>query len=290
MARLGNAQIACLKDQGTVRTRCSAAAGRCILAAADDRMAPLRKGESGTRSPASKAIRARCRPRCSAAAGAAVWPQRTMRRRRCGTPKLRAKRKFVEHYAKPENWVKLEAGQLQELSGEVAGLPSAASDTGLEAKLFDALMLRLQLARLRNGRDFPKLAARVRELAEALEATAAIPMVAQRLAPIQEIQTDEFWQDVTIVRLEAVRKQLRDLVKFTPILKTSAAMTCRFLSQSVAAVRASSASKKRSATFCGRAKESCPPKAPLRFGVNPPGPRRTRPAACRSQAWHRRKL
>ena len=39
-------------------------------------------------------------------------------------------------------------------------------------------------------------------------------MVAQRLALIQEIQADEFWQDVTVPRLDVVRKQLRDLVKF----------------------------------------------------------------------------
>jgi type I restriction enzyme R subunit len=54
----------------------------------------------------------------------------------------------------------------------------------------------------------------VRELAEALEGKASIPMVAERLELIQEVQTDEFWQDVTVFRLETVRKRLRDLVKF----------------------------------------------------------------------------
>ena len=127
---------------------------------------------------------------------------------------VRAKRKLVEKYAIPDSWVKLEAEQHHELSEEVAGLPSAMTDPELEAKLFDALMLRLQLARLRGSRNFPKLATRVRELAEALEGKASIPMVADRLELIQEVQTDEFWQDVTVPRLETVRKRLRDLVKF----------------------------------------------------------------------------
>ncbi len=127
---------------------------------------------------------------------------------------VRAKRKLVEKYAIPDSWVKLEAEQHHELSEEVAGLPSTMTDPELEAKLFDALMLRLQLARLRGSRNFPQLAARVRELAEALEGRASIPMVAERLELIQEVQRDEFWQDVTVVRLEAVRKRLRDLVKF----------------------------------------------------------------------------
>ena len=80
--------------------------------------------------------------------------------------------------------------------------------------MFDALMLRLQLAVLRSDKTFPNLAKRVREIAEALEGKAAIPMVGKRLTLIQEIQTDDFWQDLTVSRLEAVRNQLRDLVKF----------------------------------------------------------------------------
>lgn len=127
---------------------------------------------------------------------------------------VRPKRKLVEHYAKPESWTKLTETELDELSNDVAGLPTQLTDPELEAKLFDVLMLRLQLGRLRNDRSFPKLAQRVRDIAAALEGKAAIPMVADRLELILEIQTDEFWQDVTVVRLDAVRKQIRGLVKF----------------------------------------------------------------------------
>lgn len=31
---------------------------------------------------------------------------------------------------------------------------------------------------------------------------------------IQDVQTDEFWTDVTLPQLKTVRKKLRDLVKF----------------------------------------------------------------------------
>ena len=127
---------------------------------------------------------------------------------------VRPKREQVERYAKPESWEKLGENELNELANEVAGLPSKLVDPALEAKLFDVLMLRLQLGRLNNDRNFPKLARRVREIAEALEGKAAIPMVADRLELILEVQTDEFWQDVTVVRLDTARKQLRELVKF----------------------------------------------------------------------------
>ena len=38
-------------------------------------------------------------------------------------------------------------------------------------------------------------------------------MVREQMALIQDVQTDEWWQDVTVPMLEAVRRRLRDLVK-----------------------------------------------------------------------------
>jgi type I restriction enzyme R subunit len=51
------------------------------------------------------------------------------------------------------------------------------------------------------------------EIAGLLEEKASIPMVQQQIELIQEIQSDEFWQDVTTPILENVRKRLRSLVK-----------------------------------------------------------------------------
>jgi type I restriction enzyme R subunit len=46
-----------------------------------------------------------------------------------------------------------------------------------------------------------------------LEEKASIPMVQQQLPLIQELQTDEWWQNVTSPMLENVRKRIRALVK-----------------------------------------------------------------------------
>jgi type I restriction enzyme R subunit len=54
----------------------------------------------------------------------------------------------------------------------------------------------------------------VREIAGALEEKASIPMVRSELELIIEVQTDEYWQDITTAMLEDVRKRLRSLVKF----------------------------------------------------------------------------
>lgn len=127
---------------------------------------------------------------------------------------VRPKRRIIEKYVKPEAWVSLTAESLTELSKEVAGLPSELEAEGEEAKRFDLLILYLQLAQLRAEPGFVRLRKQVVEIAGLLEEKAAIPMVSAQMALIQEVQNDEWWQDVTIPMLERVRRRLRDLVKF----------------------------------------------------------------------------
>ncbi len=126
---------------------------------------------------------------------------------------VRARRRVVEKYARPEAWTVLSGEALSELSHEVAGLPSELEVEAEEAKRFDLLLLNLELARLRSEPGFDRLRDRVKEIAGLLEEKSAIPMVREQMALIQEVQTDEWWQDVTIPMLEGVRRRLRDLVK-----------------------------------------------------------------------------
>jgi type I restriction enzyme, R subunit len=126
---------------------------------------------------------------------------------------VRPKRRLVEVYRNPDSWKKIGAAQRQELSEEVAGLPTELPSEDEDAKRFDLLMLRLQLTVLRADPAFAKLRDQVISIADALEAQSSIPMISERLELIQEIQTDECWQDVTAPMLEIVRKRLRDLIK-----------------------------------------------------------------------------
>jgi type I restriction enzyme R subunit len=126
---------------------------------------------------------------------------------------VRPRRRIVEKYAKPEAWVVLSPEALSELSHEVAGLPSEIDPEGEEAKRFDLLVLNLQLAMLRSEPGFVRLRDQVKELAGLLEEKSAIPMVRDQMALIQDVQTDEWWQDVTVPMLEGMRRRLRDLIK-----------------------------------------------------------------------------
>jgi type I restriction enzyme R subunit len=126
---------------------------------------------------------------------------------------VRPKRLFVEHYVDRAAWETLDDHDRTDLAHEVAGLPSALTDDDLDAKQFDLLILRTQLALLRADHEFTRLRQKITALAGLLEELQNVPMVAAGLALIMEIQTDEFWQDITAPMLETVRRRLRSLIK-----------------------------------------------------------------------------
>ncbi|HII79077.1 MAG TPA: DEAD/DEAH box helicase family protein [Methanosarcina sp.] len=123
------------------------------------------------------------------------------------------KRRLVEKYSSPKAWLKLSGEDLSELSHEVAGLPSQLQPEAEEAKRFDILVLNLQLALLRAEPAFERLRNQVRDIAGLLEEKSAIPMVRDQMALILDVQTDEWWENVTTPMLETLRRRLRDLVK-----------------------------------------------------------------------------
>lgn len=127
---------------------------------------------------------------------------------------VRPKRKLVEKYPDVKAWETLGVEERNELVGDVAGLPSELVDDDQEAKQFDLLILRLQLGLLRHEKSFTRWSKDVCDIAGALEEKASIPMVRAELELIIELQTDEFWQDITTAMLEDVRERLRSLVKF----------------------------------------------------------------------------
>ena len=126
---------------------------------------------------------------------------------------VRPQRRLVEKYGAPEAWAVLTQAEFTELTREVAGLPAELEPEPEEAKRFDLLILNLQLALLRSEPAFERLAEQVKTICGLLEEKESIPMVREQMPLIQEVQSDEWWQDVTVQMLELVRKRLRALVR-----------------------------------------------------------------------------
>lgn len=129
---------------------------------------------------------------------------------------VRDKRRAVERFQEKANWSRLSLDDRLVLIDEVAGLPSAYEDETLSAKQFDLLLLNTQIALLRGDAGFGRLQTRIRATASALETLGNVPSVARQMALILEVQTDEFWTDVSVELLDEVRRKLRlltDLIK-----------------------------------------------------------------------------
>ena len=118
---------------------------------------------------------------------------------------VRPKRRLVEKYASTNAWSQLDGVAYTELSHEVAGLPTELDAEDEEAKRFDLLILNLQLAVLRHEPSFARLRDQVKGIAGLLQDKASIPMIQAELPLILDLQTDDWWQNVTVPMLETVR-------------------------------------------------------------------------------------
>ncbi len=124
---------------------------------------------------------------------------------------VRPKRRLVEIYATSGPWAGLDEAAHRELAEQLADLPNGLPPEGLEAKQFDLLMLNLQLGVLQPEANFVRLRERVVQIAAALEEQVNIPVIHAQIVLIQAIQTDEWWEGVTVGELEIARKRLRGL-------------------------------------------------------------------------------
>jgi len=96
----------------------------------------------------------------------------------------------------------------------LAGLPAELHQEDETAKRFDLLLLNLQLALLEKSGSFGRNRDKVMEIAERLEGKGTIPMVAQQMELILDLQSESYWAGITLPLLEEVRIRLRELIKF----------------------------------------------------------------------------
>lgn len=124
---------------------------------------------------------------------------------------VRAQRRWVEKFQNAESWEHLGEEDRHELSEHVAGLPTSETDTDTDAKRFDLLCMRIQVAMLRKATFEPLRKALVKQVHQ-LEAKAAVPDVAREMELILEVQTNDWWTGATPDMIEEVRRRLRSLM------------------------------------------------------------------------------
>ncbi|MDN5745952.1 MAG: DEAD/DEAH box helicase family protein, partial [Nocardioidaceae bacterium] len=139
---------------------------------------------------------------------------------------VRAQRQQVETWAERSRWASVSKDDAAEIVEHLAGLPSTVRDPDEEAKRFDLLVLRRQLAQLEGD---AVAAERIRETVQAIAAALlpkkTIPSVAEQLTLLDEVAGDEWWVDVTLPMLEVMRVRLRSLIRFVEKTRQSPVYT-----------------------------------------------------------------
>ena len=125
---------------------------------------------------------------------------------------VRTERRSVERFQNDNAWQHLSSADRQELIDKVASLPTTNRDNDVDAKRFDLLCLQTQLGLLKKE-DISSQKKRVQDLAARLDHKTSIAQVAVELELIQEIRSNEFWDDVTPQMIEHVRRRLRGLIR-----------------------------------------------------------------------------
>jgi len=127
---------------------------------------------------------------------------------------VRKELRLVNTFTNRERWENLSLGDQADICSHLSKLPAVADTEDELAKRFDLIVLNLQLALLLSDTKQVSLIHRIARIGKLLQKKKNIPAVHQKIDTIKAVQTDEFWQEISLNQLEKVRVDLRDLVKF----------------------------------------------------------------------------
>ncbi len=120
--------------------------------------------------------------------------------------------RYVETYRAISSWNSLETVQISEIKEHIAPLVKPKKEDEL-ARRFDYLVYSIDLGILQS-KSVQNTINIVVNTAAALSAKYSIPQVKAQKEVIEKVQTEAFWENVTIIELEGVREALRGLLQY----------------------------------------------------------------------------
>ena len=126
---------------------------------------------------------------------------------------VRLQKQCAEKFRNKNSFNELSEIDKYELTKFIA-LLITSTDTDEYAKRFDNFMYEFMLAHLEQLPTLKYMKGQLILTAELLEKKSAIPQIQQKMSLIKDIQNDSFWENMSILTMENVRKELRDLMRF----------------------------------------------------------------------------
>lgn len=141
----------------------------------------------------------------------------TLQKHVAGLPRdnflVRPRLEAVEKFSKPESWTSLSNEDISTVENELGKVATIGvpHDTE-EAKRFDLLMLRAQLAALSDPRSLESIRTKIQQTASALQDQPNVPAIAAHMTLIETVLDPHSWESVTPEWLELIRQKLRNIV------------------------------------------------------------------------------
>ncbi|WP_320167736.1 DEAD/DEAH box helicase family protein [Mangrovibacterium marinum] len=133
---------------------------------------------------------------------------------------VRKEIRYVEEFKNRARWELINQTDFAEICEHLSNLPALNEDSDELAKRFDMIILDLQLAIVNTSPRQQNLITRIAGVARKLVKKKNIPAIADKMVTLNAVQTDEFWSEVNMRRLEQVRMDMRELIKFLDRDKT----------------------------------------------------------------------
>ena len=127
--------------------------------------------------------------------------------------------RYVERYSDPENYQALTYENTLEMAEELAPLIQPEADDA-KALRFDALMYGIELAYL-VGKKYDRARKDLVNKVQALSGLGSIPEIKAQQELIQKILKTSYLENAGINEFENIRNQLRDLIKYIPVGRTT---------------------------------------------------------------------
>jgi type I restriction enzyme R subunit len=122
--------------------------------------------------------------------------------------------RYVNKYKNIENWNALSQSDVLDIQQNISHLVAYTEDTDELAKRFDLIIYQLELAILQQSKKQVRYIENIHNIANLLFTKRNIPAVASKIATINAVIADEFWQNISLHQLEKTREELRNLIQF----------------------------------------------------------------------------
>jgi type I restriction enzyme R subunit len=120
---------------------------------------------------------------------------------------------YVEKYSNETEWNDLHKIKVGQIKSQITYLIESTQDD-IYAKIFDAWLFNMELAEIIGEKEYNKAIEKVTTVCYKLLEKTTIPQISAKVDTIKKICTTEFWQVRSLDKLEFVRTEIRDLMKF----------------------------------------------------------------------------